>query len=341
LDTGSTGSQIKAVINLDNLLLKVDNLKTYFFTRRGIVKAVDGVSFSLNEGQTLGLVGESGCGKTVTGLSILRLEPKPAGKIVGGNILFQGENLVKMSEPQMRAIRGGKISIIMQDPNTSLNPAYTIGNQIMEMLRLHLKLKGKFGLEKMVQSLKSVRIPAPESRANNFPHQLSGGMKQRVSGAMAISCRPSLIIADEPTTALDVTTQAQYLDLLSDLQKETGVALIFITHDLGIVASMCDRVCVMYAGKIVESGTVEEVWNNPRHPYTKALINSIPKLEQKVNRLYSIEGKVPSLLNLPQGCTFYPRCEQVNERCKQEYPLSVDLGNGHTVSCWQAAKDQK
>jgi len=315
-------------------LLEVQDLKTYFFTKRGVVKAVDGVSFSLDEQQAVGLVGESGCGKSITGLSILRLEPKPAGKIVGGKVLFEGEDLLQKSQAEMRRIRGRKISIIMQDPNISLNPAYTIGNQISEVIRLHQKIRGRAVLEEVIDSLKRVRIPAAETRVNDYPHQMSGGMRQRVSGAMALSCHPSLLIADEPTTALDVTTQAQYLELLKVVQQETKVAMIFITHDLGIVASMCDKICVMYMGKVVESGEVNDIWNNPRHPYTIALMKSIPQSDRKVERLYSVAGMVPSHFDLPQGCTFHPRCDRAINHCRQEYPHEVDLGSGHFVSCW-------
>ena len=323
-------------MTVGTLLLEVKDLKTYFFTSRGIIKAVDGVSFTLDEQQTLGLVGESGCGKTITGLSILRLEPKPAGRIVGGQIVFEGEDLLQKSEAGMRRIRGRKISIIMQDPNTSLNPAYTVGNQIGEIIRIHQKLKGRAVLQKVIDSLKRVHIPAAESRVNSFPHQLSGGMRQRAVGAMALSCLPSLIIADEPTTALDVTTQAQYLDLLTTVQQETKVAMIMITHDLGIVASMCHKVCVMYMGKIVERGDAEDIWNKPRHPYTTALMKSIPQLEKKVKKLYSILGTVPSHFNLPQGCIFHPRCEQAIDKCMKEYPPAIHIGGEHFASCWRA-----
>jgi len=317
-------------------LLEVRDLKTHFFTSRGVVKAVDGVSLSLDYGETLGLVGESGCGKTITGLSILRVEPKPAAKIVGGQIIFEGEDLVQASPAELRKIRGRKISMIMQDPNTSLNPAYTVGNQIGEVIRLHRKLRGRALGDEIVESLRRVKIADPERRIRSYPHQFSGGMRQRVVGAMALSCMPSLIIADEPTTALDVTTQVQYLDVLRNAQEETRVALIFITHDLGIVASMCHRVCVMYMGRIVESGLVDDIWNNPRHPYTSALIGAIPQLDRKVERLTSIPGRVPSALSLPRGCTFHPRCERALELCSQEYPPVTELGAQHLVSCWRA-----
>jgi oligopeptide/dipeptide ABC transporter ATP-binding protein len=322
---------------MDSRILEVKDLKTYFSLKRGIVKAVDGVSFSLDKGQSIGLVGESGCGKTITAMSIMRLEPKPAGKIVGGEIIFEGEDLVKKSEAQMRKIRGRKISIIMQDPMTSLNPAYTIGNQIAEAVKLHTEIKGRHAVrDRVIEVLEQVRIPAASSRINDFPHQMSGGMRQRVVGAMAIACRPSLLIADEPTTSLDVTTQAQYLRLLKQIQQETGVSMIFITHDLGIVLKMCDSVCVMYMGKVIEAAKVRELWNNPRHPYTIALMKSVPKIETKVGVLYSIEGMVPSLLDMPKGCSFHPRCEKATERCRQEYPPQEKIGDEHFVSCWTA-----
>jgi oligopeptide/dipeptide ABC transporter ATP-binding protein len=267
-------------------------------------------------------------------MSILRLEPKPAGRIVGGKILLEGEDLLKKSKEEMRKIRGKKISIILQDPNTSLNPAYTVGNQIGEVIRLHQKLRGKNVLEKVIDSLKRCRIPAASSRVSNYPHMMSGGMRQRVAGSIAISCYPSLLIADEPTTALDVTTQAQYLRLLKIVQEETRSAMIFITHDLGIVAKICDKVAVMYMGKIVENGPVKEIWDNPCHPYTIALLKSIPHLDRKVKKLYSIKGAVPSHFDLPRGCAFHPRCEWRIERCMKEPPTAVSVGDGHTARCW-------
>ena len=317
-------------------LLEIENLKTYFFVKRGVVKAVDDVSFSVGEKETIGLVGESGCGKTMTVLSVLRLVPQPAGRIVGGKIFLDGEDLVQKSEAEMRKIRGRKVAIILQDPMTSLNPAYTIGNQVGEVIRLHQKVRGKAVLEKVIDVLKRVRIPAAAERVRDYPHQMSGGMRQRVVGGMAISCYPRLLIADEPTTSLDVTTQAAYLRLLKAIQEETKAAMIFITHDLGIVAKTCDKVCVMYMGKLVEKAAVREVWNNPRHPYTVALMKSIPHLEDKVDRLYSISGRIPSHFGLPEGCVFAPRCELADERCRQEYPPPVSVGDGHIVSCWRA-----
>lgn len=320
---------------MSNSLLEVKNLHTHFILKRGIVKAVDGVSFSLERGQSLGLVGESGCGKTITAMSILRLEPQPAGRIVSGQILLDGDDLVQKSDSEMISIRGGKISLIMQDPMTSLNPVYTVGNQIAEAISLHGQAKDRKSIRnRLLEVLRQVEIPAAESRVNNYPHQMSGGMRQRVVGALAISCFPSLLIADEPTTSLDVTTQAQYLRLLKKIQMETGMAMIFITHDLGIVARMCEKACVMYTGKIVERAKVRELWNNPRHPYTIALMKSVPDIKRKIDRLNSIEGMVPSLLNLPQGCSFGPRCERAIERCHQEPPDEIDVGNEHYVRCW-------
>jgi oligopeptide/dipeptide ABC transporter ATP-binding protein len=321
---------------MDRILLEVENLKTYFSLKRGVLKAVDGVSFTVNEGQSVGLVGESGCGKTVTTMSILRLEPKPAAKIVGGKILFKGDDLVQKSEKEMCKIRGSEISLIMQDPITSLNPVFTIGDQIREAIRLHGGVKDKRSVNsRAIEALKQVNISGAETRINDFPHQMSGGMRQRVVGAIAISCGPSLLIADEPTTALDVTTQAQYLRLLRDIQKEKKLSMLFITHDLGIVAKMCDAVCVMYLGKVVERASVRDLWSNPCHPYTIALMKAMPKMGTKVDRLYSIKGMVPSLLELPAGCAFRPRCEMVGDYCRQENPPEVDLGGGHYVRCWR------
>jgi oligopeptide/dipeptide ABC transporter ATP-binding protein len=269
-------------------------------------------------------------------MSILRLVPEPAGRIAGGKIFFDGEDLVQKSEAEMRNIRGRKIAIILQDPMTSLNPAYTIGDQIGEVIKLHQHVKGSAVLSRVIDALKRTKISSAETRVTEYPHQMSGGMRQRVVGAIAISCYPSLLIADEPTTSLDVTTQAQYLRLLKEVQQETRTAMIFVTHDLGIVAKMCDTVCVMYMGKIVERAGVREIWNNPRHPYNIALMKSIPHLETKVGKLYSIPGMVPSHFDLPEGCSFHPRCERVIERCSQECPPEVHIGDEHFVSCWQA-----
>ena len=321
---------------MDKILLEVENLKTYFSLKRGLLKAVNGVSFTVNEGQSVGLVGESGCGKTITTMSILRLIPKPAGKIVGGRILFKGEDLVQKSKKEMGKIRGSEISLIMQDPMTSLNPVFTIGDQIREAIRLHGGVKDKRSINRMaIEALEQVNISGAETRINDYPHQMSGGMRQRVVGAIAICCSPSLLIADEPTTSLDVTTQAQYLRLLRGIQQEKKLSMLFITHDLGIVAKMCDAVCVMYLGKVVERASVRELWNNPRHPYTIALMKAMPKMGSMVERLYSIKGMVPSLLNLPSGCMFRPRCEMVGDYCRNEDPPEIDLGGGHYVRCWR------
>jgi oligopeptide/dipeptide ABC transporter ATP-binding protein len=316
-------------------VLDVNDLRTYFFTREGVVKAVDGVSFFLREDETIGLVGESGCGKTVTCLSILGLISQP-GRIVSGHVLLDGEDLLKKSEREMAHIRGRKITMILQDPMTSLNPVFTIGNQVAEAIETHQRVRGHRLWEKTVEILRLVHIPSPEMRLGDYPHQMSGGMRQRVVGAAALSCRPEVLIADECTTSLDVTIQAQYLNLLKEVQNQLHVAMIFITHDLGIVTKMCDRVAVMYAGKIVESAQMRELFHNPTHPYTAALLKSLPKLEGRQKWLTTIEGQPPSLLNLPPGCSFAPRCNQVDDHCLEEYPPSVSANENHTVSCWRA-----
>ena len=317
------------------VILEVNNLHTYFFTRTAVVKAVDGISFYLRRGETLGIVGESGCGKTVTALSLLRLVPRPAGKIVEGEVLLDGEDLVQKSDDEMRQVRGRKISMILQDPQTSLNPVFNIGNQLTEALAVARKeaRKGMWG--RAVEALRRVNVAAPERRLEDFPHQMSGGMKQRVVGAIAMSCEPEIIIADEPTTALDVTIQLQYLRLLKEIQAQTGLAIIFITHDFGVVARMCDRVAVMYAGRIVEHGPVRDIFNHPSHPYTEALMASVPKLEERVDRLYSIEGQPPRLFDLPPGCRFAPRCPHAQSQCLEEYPSSFPIREGHTADCWR------
>ncbi|HEV8639636.1 MAG TPA: ABC transporter ATP-binding protein [Methylomirabilota bacterium] len=323
---------------MDHPLLEVKDLRTWFFTRWGVVKAVDGVSFTLGASETLGLVGESGCGKSMTALSILRLQPRPAGRIVGGQVLLQGEDLLQKSEREMRRIRGRQISMILQDPMQSLNPVFSVGAQIAEALRIHQGLEGPTLWEQAREMLRRVKIPSPELRLRAYPHQMSGGMRQRVVGAISLACRPAILIADEPTTSLDVTIQAQYLRLLKGLQEEMGLALIFITHDFGIVAKMCDRVAVMYAGRIVESAEVRELFNHPRHPYTVALLNSVPRLETKIERLSSIEGQPPLLYDLPPGCPFAPRCPHARDRCRDEYPPEVAVKDGHRVSCWMPAE---
>jgi oligopeptide/dipeptide ABC transporter ATP-binding protein len=316
--------------------LEVENLRTYFFTRRGTVKAVDGVNFHVEKGETFGLVGESGCGKSMTCLSILRLVPQPAGRIVDGRIRLDGEDLLKKTEEEMRKIRGSKVSMILQDPMTSLNPVFTIGNQITEALKIHLGLKGRPLWERARKMLELVRIASPEIRLRNWPHQLSGGMRQRVVGAISLSCEPQLLIADEPTTSLDATIQMQYLRLLREIQQKNQLTLIFITHDLGIVAKMCQRAAVMYAGKIVETASIRDLFNRPAHPYTQALLRSIPKVEEKVSSLASIEGQPPPLHSLPPGCIFRSRCTQASPRCqKEEFPPSLEIDKDHWVSCWK------
>jgi len=318
-----------------DVVLEVNDLQTYFYTRLGIVKAVDGVSFNVRAGETLGIVGESGCGKTMTARSLLRLVPKPAARIVNGEILLKGEDLVQKTEDEMRSIRGRRISMIMQDPQTSLNPLFTIGNQLREALGQEYKDSSKNMVQRAVDALKSVNVAAPERRIHDYPFQMSGGMKQRVVGAIAMSCEPDILIADEPTTALDVTIQLQYLRLLKEIQAATGLAIIFITHDFGVVARMCDRVAVMYAGRIVEQGPVRDIFDHPSHPYTEALIASVPKLEEQVDWLYSIDGQPPLLMNLPEGCRFAPRCPAARDQCTTEYPSTYNAGDNHTADCWR------
>src|ERR671925_738762 len=320
---------------IGDVILEVHDLHTHIFTRWGVVKAVDGVSFYLRQGETLGIVGESGCGKTMTALSLLRLVPRPGGRIVQGKVILEGENLLDKSDNEMRHIRGRRISMILQDPQTSLNPVFTIGNQLIEAIRIHHRDGRRTLVQRAIDGLKQVRLAAPQRRVDDYPHQMSGGMKQRVVGAIAISCEPHVIIADEPTTSLDVTIQAQYLRLLREIQEETGLSIIFITHDFGIVAKMCDRVMVMYAGRAVETGSVRDIFNHPAHPYTEALLNSVPKLEERVGRLYSIEGQPPLLWNLPPGCRFAPRCPYTEARCETEYPPSFRVAEGHTADCWR------
>jgi oligopeptide/dipeptide ABC transporter ATP-binding protein len=321
---------------MSKTILKVEDLHTHFHTRKGVMKAVDGVSFHVDEGETFGIVGESGSGKSVTGLSILRLLPEPAGRIVGGKIILNGTDLLELSINEMRKkIRGKEISMILQDPMSSLNPVYMIGDQIAESIRLHQDIPEDKVKDEVISALKLLNIPAPEMRLRDYPFQLSGGMRQRVVGAIAMSCHPRLLIADEPTTALDATIQAQYIALFKDVQKKTNVAIIFITHDFGVVANMCHRVGVMYAGKIVETASTSELFKKPRHPYTIALINSVPQLNRKDKRLYSIKGQPPSLKNLPTGCRFYPRCSDAMPKCSKEEPNEVEIGNKHSVSCWK------
>jgi oligopeptide/dipeptide ABC transporter ATP-binding protein len=319
------------------MLLEVRDLHAHLRTRWGTVKAVDGVSFAIDAGETLGLVGESGSGKTMTALALLRLLPEPAGRIVGGQVLLDGDDLVTKSEREMRRIRGRRISMILQDPQTSLNPVFTIGNQIVEALRAH-RADGAGGLRQRAEdALRRVKVAAPQDRLRSFPHQMSGGMKQRVVGAISLASEPKLLIADEPTTALDVTIQLQYLMLLKDIQTRMGLGMLFITHDFGIVARMCDRVAVMYAGRVVESGPVRALFKAPRHPYTEALMASVPRMETRVHRLPSIEGQPPALHRLPQGCRFAARCRYADDRCRTEYPPTFAVGAAHEAACWKAA----
>ena len=309
------------------------DLHTYFFNRRGVTHAVDGVSFTLREGETLGIVGESGCGKTMTARSLLRIIPKPAARIVSGQILLDGEDLNTKSDEEMRQIRGRKIAMIFQDPQTSLNPVFTIGNQVIEALVTHQKGSRSSLVARAVEALRSVRVAAPEQRLRDYPHQMSGGMKQRVLGAIAVSSAPRVVIADEPTTALDATIQLQYLRLLKDIQAETGMAIIFITHDFGIVARMCDQVAVMYAGRVVESSDVRSLFNHPAHPYTQALMASVPQME-RTDRLFAIDGQPPALYALPPGCRFADRCQHAQELCRGEYPDGIEVGQNHRAACW-------
>jgi oligopeptide/dipeptide ABC transporter ATP-binding protein len=316
-------------------LLQVRDLHTYFFNRRGVLKAVDGVSFDLQRGETLGLVGESGCGKSMTALSLLRLVPQPAARIVQGEIWLDGDNLLDKTVQEMRQIRGRRIAMILQDPQTSLNPVFTIGNQLVEAFTVHERRPKRLLRKLATEALRRVKVAAPLRRLEDFPHQMSGGMKQRVVGAIAIAGAPQVLIADEPTTALDVTIQLQYLKLLKELQSETQMALLFITHDFGIVARMCDRVAVMYAGRIVEQGPVRQVFRYPSHPYTQALIASVPRMDTKVELLTAIEGQPPALDNLPSGCRFADRCVYVEARCSEQYPSMVTVGDAHTAACWR------
>ncbi len=324
-------------------ILEVNNLQTHFGTDEGVVKAVDGVSFHINRGETLAVVGESGSGKSVTSLSIMRLIATPPGRIAGGEMLFEGQDLVKKSESEMRKIRGNDISMIFQEPMTSLNPVYTVGDQIAEAIQLHQNKRRKQAMKLAAEMLDLVGIPEPEKRVYNYPHQMSGGMRQRVMIAMALSCGPKLLIADEPTTALDVTIQAQILDLMRKLQREIGMSILFITHDLGVVAEIADRVVVMYAGRAVEEGGVNEIFANPQMPYTLGLMNSIPRVDKAAEhqvRLEAIPGNVPNPLYLPQGCSFHPRCRFMKDKCKEAVPPLEDTGGGHMVRCirWQELK---
>ena len=318
-------------------LLEVKDLKTYFFTMDGVVKAVDGVSYELNEGETLGLVGESGCGKSVSALSVMRLIPDPPGKIVNGEILLDGEDILKLGMEDMRSVRGAKIAMVFQEPMTSLNPVLTVERQLTETLELHMGMSKAESKRESVNLLTRVGIPDPETRIKQYPHQFSGGMRQRVMIAIALSCNPRLIIADEPTTALDVTIQAQILDLMKALTTEFGVALIVITHNLGVVARYADRVNIMYAGKVIERGEAREIYANPRHPYTIGLLRSVPRLDlPRKAKLDPIEGQPPDLINLPPGCAFRERCRWAIDKCATDTPELIEIGGGHLSACFRA-----
>jgi len=313
-------------------LLRVRDLKTYFFTQNGVVKAVDGVDLNIKRGECFGLVGESGCGKSTLGLTILRIIPRP-GEILEGEIMYGDTDILSMSDDDVRNIRGGKIAIIFQDPTSSLNPVFTIGDQIVESIKLHRNLDGVKANEEVIEVLKSVGIPNPESSLNQYPDEYSGGMRQRVMIAMALSCQPDLLIADEPTTNLDVTIQAQILELMKKLKEEYNMSILLITHNLGIIAEMCDRVAVMYCGKIVEEADIYQIFQNPGHPYTKALLNSISRIDIEIEELEVIPGIVPSLIDPPSGCRFHPRCYYAKKICEEQNPKLIEIEKGHAISC--------
>ncbi|TXL75693.1 ABC transporter ATP-binding protein [Vineibacter terrae] len=321
-------------------LLEVRDLRTYFHTDRGLFRAVDGISFSVDRGRTVGLVGESGCGKSVTSLSVMGLVPDPPGRVEGEAVLFEDRDVLRLPADQRRQLRGSKMSMIFQEPMTSLNPVHTIGRQIVEVLLAHTTLSPKAARDRAIEVLDLVRIPSPAARFEEFPHRLSGGMRQRVMIAMALACEPALLIADEPTTALDVTIQAQILDLLHDLQQRLGMAILIITHDLGVIAEVADDVLVMYAGKIVESAPVKDLFADPQHPYTIGLLGSIPRLDVERERLATIEGTVPSPDKQPAGCRFSPRCPFADRRCREKPPPLRDVADGHRVACWHAPIEQ-
>ena len=331
-------------VKSDGAVLEIDGLQTHFFTAGGVVRAVDGVSYTVRSGEILGVVGESGCGKSVTALSILRLVANPPGRIIGGTIRFHGKNLLDLTETEMEGIRGNDISMIFQEPMTSLNPLLTVGRQISEAIALHQGLSRRDAMDGAVEMLRRVHIPEPEHRAHAYPHQLSGGMRQRVMIAMAVSCSPKLLIADEPTTALDVTIQAQILDLMRELQETLGTAIVLITHDMGVVAENADRVVVMYAGRKVEEASAQDLFERPGHPYTKGLLGSIPNVEVAAHintrkaRLTEIKGMVPSLADLPNGCTFAPRCALASDQCHADYPPLRQYRPDHWVACWHAER---
>ncbi|MGE7597910.1 ABC transporter ATP-binding protein [Lysinibacillus fusiformis] len=320
-------------------VLEVKNLQTYFYSSEGVAKAVDGVSFTLQKGETLGIVGESGCGKSMTSLSLLRLVPSPPGKIVNGEILLNNTDILKLSDEELRKIRGNKISMIFQEPMTSLNPVLSVGEQIAESIRLHQGLSRKEAWQKAVDMIRLVGIPAPEKRAKQEPYQLSGGMRQRIMIAMALACTPDVLIADEPTTALDVTIQAQIIDIIQNLQKQLGMSIIFITHDLGVVAEICDKIAVMYAGQVVEEGTTDSLFEKPLHPYTNGLIQSLPKLYEDQEELSTIHGAVPSPYHYPIGCRYAERCPFATELCLEKQPELLTIEPGKKVRCWMYSKE--
>lgn len=315
-------------------LVKINNLKTYFYTEDGVIKAVDDVSFRIKEGETIGIVGESGCGKSITAMSLMRLIPNPPGKIVGGEIIFEDKSILNLNDEELREIRGNKISVIFQEPMTSLNPVFTIGYQIMEALMLHQKLSEADALKKAIDTLTLVGISRADEIVKCYPHELSGGMRQRAMIAMAISCNPKLLIADEPTTALDVTIQAQILDLMRNLKSKLNSSIMLITHDLGVIAEMADYVVVMYAGKVVEEASVLEIFKNPLHPYTLGLLESKPTINMDKERLYTIPGQVPNPLDMPEGCYFHPRCSKAMDICRKQQPVIKEVQKGHKVACF-------
>jgi len=326
----------------DEVILQVKDLKTYFTVDEGVVKAVDGVSFDLRKGETLGIVGESGSGKSVTNLSVINMIPSPPGRIAGGQVLFHDKDLLKIPLSEIHHIRGNKISMIFQDPMTSLNPFLRISTQMIETIVLHQGLDKKAAKEKAIEMLKLAGIPAPEKRIDQYPHQFSGGMRQRVMIAMSLSCNPEILIADEPTSALDVTIQAQILEIMKELTKRLGTAVILITHSLGVVAGTCDTLCVMYAGRIVERGPTDVIFSEPKHPYTIGLIRSVPRLDKEnTERLYSIQGQPPNVIDLPDCCPFYPRCEKAMDICRKKYPAATKFKDGRSASCWLYSEEKK
>lgn len=326
---------------MSEVILKVDDLRTYFNTDDGIVKAVDGVSFKLKKGEMLGIVGESGSGKSVTNLSLMKLIPSPPGKIMSGTAMLDGADIFQMSDAEIRKLRGNRISMIFQDPMTSLNPFLRISTQMIETIMLHQNVDKEAARARAVEMLELVGIPNPSKRVNDYPHQFSGGMRQRVMIAMALSCNPEILIADEPTSALDVTIQAQIIEVIQDLCRKLNTAVIMITHDLGVVAGICDTVCVMYAGRIVEKGTNDEIFKEPKHPYTQGLIKSVPRLDKPTTeKLYSIEGQPPNVIDLPECCPFHPRCEHAMDKCRNTYPPLKTYGEGREVRCWLYEEDK-